>query len=780
MEIRKKVKKSVIDPLKDKNKIFRLNRFLSNWYVIPVFVLILDIILFLALNYVMNIIPNIGQLLRVEENAKFLLSWKNMFYIGKWKFVYKLFFFLIVIFDILFVFRVKEAFSDDYFNVGQKGRAEWATLQEIKDQYLEIDEKDTSYPGWGGCIVARYGDKLYIDQSDVSNVYFGISRGGKGEMFVIPSIEVYSRAENQPSIVAIDMKCEIYKMVKPMLEQRGYLTYFMNLPDPEHSMQFNILTDIIRLWKVGDQANAELLAKASSTMFFSGKESDSGDMKFFADVASDMCCAMVLASIEDCLEEDEKENRKREYVYRRKIEAFKKLPFEEQTKARKLYQERIEISEDVIMDGEILAIPDEIEFFTVDKYEKCINFYSIINIFTEISNIQVKNSNLTGVDLYFNNRPQFNRAKLRYIGTKVTGDRTKGSIFSEMLRKLGEFTYENIAKMTAESSLNIKDLGFGDKPIAVFLGVPSHDKSKYFLPTIFIKQVYFVLAQECIEHGKCKRKVKFIEDEFGNFPKIDGHETMVSFGAGLGMTFDIYLQDVQQAKDVYGDTYKTIINNCANKIWILSNDVDTSKEYSELLGTKSITDIQRVGTKFSLHKTYHENIAEEPLKRPEELRSLQQGECIVSRSIKRKDLKGRDVKPKPIQNTIENGQRFKFRYEYLTEIKNPEDVKLSEINTEDCSYINPRERVWDYHKTFQKFEEQQFLEEQMKIRDLSEKKRRALYASLEKAVGEDILTRWELTSDTEIDELMEKIRMTDEITEVQKRAIISVLEGERK
>lgn len=37
----------------------------------------------------------------------------------------------------------------------------------------------------------------------------------------------------------------------------------MNLTDPEHSMMYNCLTDIIVLWKNGDQANAELLAKAT-------------------------------------------------------------------------------------------------------------------------------------------------------------------------------------------------------------------------------------------------------------------------------------------------------------------------------------------------------------------------------------------------------------------------------------------------------------------------------------------------------------------------------------
>lgn len=778
--ISKRMKKSVIEPLKDKKKIFRVNRFLSNWYVLPIFTLLIDVVFILCLNYLFNSLGNLRLYFIDKENAALYFSWKNMFHLIERKGIYKVCIPVLSVLDILFIFKVKEAFSDDYFNVNQKGNAEWTSLEEIKEQYLEIDEKDTPYPGWSGCIISRYGDKLYIDQSDVNNIYIGMTRVGKGEMFAIPSIEVYSRAEKKKSLIVLDMKCSHYKMTKPMLESRGYDVYFMNLPDPEHSMMYNMLTDVIRLWKSGDELNAELLAKASSVMLFCGKESENGDMKYFADTASDMCCAMILASLEDCLEEDIKENKKRKEVYERKIAAFKSLPEEEKNKAVEIYKEKQNEVEDIIMDSEILAIPDTEEFFVTNFNERCINFYSMINIFTELSTIQVPESQLTGVDLYFNNRPEFNRAKLRYLGTKVTGDRTKGSVFSEMLRKLGEFTYESVAKMTAESSLDIRDIGFGDKPVAVFLGVPSHDKSKYFIPTLFLQQVYYVLAQECVEYGKCKRKVKVIGDEIGNFPRIDRFETQLSFGAGLGITYDLYIQDEQQMKEVYGENYKTIINNCSNKVWLLSNDPDTAKSFSEMLGTKSITDIQRVGSKYSLHKTYHENIAEEPLMRSEDLMNLKQGECIVYRATTRTDLEGHDITAKPIFNSIENGQRFKYRYQYLPEIKNEDEVRLSEINPWDCSYINPRKRVWDYKKTFDKLKDQQYKEESHKLGDMSEKKYKAFNTALKKAFGDDILKRWELNSETKIEEIILKIKDTDEIKNEKKRPLLSVLEGELK
>ena len=193
----KKQIKGVFKDFRNPKKIFRINRLLSNWYVLPIILIIIDIILILGVNYFAVTIGNMSLLSTGKISKEVCFSWKNMFHMGRWKGIYKLLVPVLAVLDVMFTFRIKEAFSDDYFNVGQKGTASWTTLDEIREQYLEIDEKDTPFPGWGGCIVARYEDKLFIDQTDVNNLYIGISRGGKGEIFVVPSIEVYSRAEKQ-------------------------------------------------------------------------------------------------------------------------------------------------------------------------------------------------------------------------------------------------------------------------------------------------------------------------------------------------------------------------------------------------------------------------------------------------------------------------------------------------------------------------------------------------------------------------------------------------------
>ena len=78
--------------------------------------------------------------------------------------------------------------------------------------------------------------------------------------------------------------------------------------------------------------------------------------------------------------------------------------------------------------------------------------FSIINTFTELGASKI-NPMITKLDIYFSERPMMDRAKMKYASVEVTGDRTKGSIYSEMLSKLTLFTYQSLARMTAESTM---------------------------------------------------------------------------------------------------------------------------------------------------------------------------------------------------------------------------------------------------------------------------------------------------------------------------------------
>ena len=735
------IKNSLIQPAKDQGSLMRLNYFISNKYILFIIIILVDIFLFFLFNYVINVIAAIPSWLNDLDHGNSYFSIGNI--IPRYNTAssvtiafYVISYIFILVYDFILIYRVRSYLSDTAINVGQKGDQRWSTIDEIKKEYKEISEKNNPYPGNPGIPICRYRDNFYIDDNFVNNLIIGITRSGKDEMFLLPSEEIYSRAENQPSLIISDPKLGAYKASKEMLEKRGYDVYLFNLDDPLHSMGFNPLKEILAYYKNNDSANAELLAQSFSYSVFD-PDSQHGDAKYFASTAASLLTGLIIAHIDDCL----RENQKQKY--------------------------------------------EHTDFI---NYEKAINLYSIINLFTELSRQKIPNTpNMSMLDIYFNERPALDRAKMKYAAVEVASDRTKGSVYSSMLEKLTIFTYENIAKMTVESSINLSDIGFGDKPIAIFLGIPDYDKSAHFLSSVFIRQVYFVLAKKCGKVGHCKRPVKFQLNEFGNIPRIEALSTIMTECLERKISFDFYIQSYSQVSSLYGDDADTIIGNCGNQIYLMTNDDNTAEKYSKLLGNETVTDLQRTGSKLSLHKTLMESTIEKPLLRPNELMELKEGFCVIKRVMKRRDLEGEKIVPHPIFNCDEFETTFKYRYMYLQDVMpNPSDINLDTINTEDRSHIKLSDCVWDYNLTFRQFDEMKYesvdkehsasASRNNRRQKVSDSTLATINSLLLSSIGED----YQLESNIFIDDAIRKIESAPLRDEIEKKTILAVLNAEKR
>ena len=619
-------------------------------------------------------------------------------------------------------------------DVGQKGTSRWTSRDELAEQYRLVPEKTYSFPGGGGVPIARTETGIYIDDSPVNNLIIGISRSGKGELVVFPEIDIYSRAEKKASLVINDPKLELCAATMDKLKERGYEVHVLNLVDPIMSMGYNPLTAIVDEYKTGNEAGAEELCAALCYSIFNSAADTAGDGKFWADNSTALLSALILASCEDNLKADEIENARRKSNVdaenqARKLAAIKALSEEERKKyyisieIQQILAENPEASDEAISETilgsslqncislvqELRKSPvdvnyDKLIFTPTNDNEKKINMYSIINTFSMLSSTKY-NSAKNMLDIYFESRPEGDRARLKYATIGTAGDKTKGSIYSNTLSRLQVFTYENIAKMTAKSSVDMLSVGFGDKPVAIFLGLPDYDRSNWFIATVFIRQLYYTLAKAATHtpSGKCKNEVVFILDEFGNMPPIDDMSNIITVCLGRNIRFNLVIQDFAQISNLYGDNAATIRSNCANQIYIMTNDKDTAEAYSNLLGNETYTNINRSGKRFSLDKEYIENQEERPLLNSNELMNLQEGEMIVTRVIKRRDLRKKSIIPHPIASMGE--YRMKYRYEYL--LDDFPNRTLSEItDIEMIDKINLSAITWScetYLKRFKVF-----------------------------------------------------------------------------
>lgn len=702
----KTIKKNITNDIAEtkNNKILmRINKLFAKWHILIITVIIIDILFFLAMNYLLNICLSFLSLIRNPDSFSYSLT--NAFKISKnCEIIYLLMFILLMYIDIKFIYGVRVYWKD--YNVGQKGTEQWATLDELKEQYKAVPELKEEFEGRGGVLISRYEDKILIDDKAVNNLIIGCTRSGKGENFIFPMIDVYSRSEEKASLIVTDPKLELYKSSYKILKSRGYDVYLLNLQNPDYSMKYNPLSPAVQLYKDGNIDDAEMMARTIGYSIFQANELQ-GEDKFWDSSSAFAVQALILAHIDDCLKLDRKQTEKNKHIAIKKyIEQVKKNDNEQGKQLELIYKisrlqkeikniTNVQIAE--ILGTDIQTVNDysgvyidefeDVQYEICTDNEKCITLYSIVNTFTELMRVQISQKQ-TALDFYFSSRPVGDRAKLAYSGIEAAGSRTKGSIISVTLAQINIFVSNKIARMMSDNSVNLEDVGFGKKPIAIFLSIPGLDSSNSFIASMFIKQLNYILAQKATlsPTGKCQRQVVHILDEVCNIPKIDKLDTYVSLGLGLNLYYNIIIQEFAQLNKTYGDSAKTITSNCGNLIYILTNDDETAKKISTLIGNETITNISRTGSKLSLDKSLTENYDEKPLLNYSQLMHLHEGENVIKRVMTRKDLQGNDIESKPIFNRGET--RFKYRYQYLQEyFPNPDSVDFYSLGCKSLSDV---------------------------------------------------------------------------------------------
>ena len=772
---------SILKKTEKEKRVMQLNRILAEKENVRKLLFVIDIFFAVCFNFLINTLvelfteENIWGILKIFPLPKgIIIFW--------W--LYLIFLLFLLICDITWAYKIKVSFSEENFNVNQKGSSRFTTVKELKQQYRQIDEREGEYDGLPGFLISTYEGKHFIDDGNTNTITIGITRAGKDKIYVEPNTNNYSRAKIKPSMVITALKGEEYRAAKKRLEKRGYKTLLYNLSNPKYSISINYLANMLKLYKQGDYATAELMAYSYSYSIFCAGEKTKAENDFFTENAAALFSALIIAHITDCLEEDEKYNHIRKLKFQEKQEKFLDLPEEEQEQARenlKKYQ-----GEDYVLDDTVHYIPDDVTFEKIEKYEKCVNIYSIIVMFSELSRKRDANG-ISELDRYFNMRPATDRAKLKYLSIDLASDRASGDIYSSMAIKLTNFSNDAIIKISLENELDMEELGFGEQPIALFIVFPDYDSSLHTLASILIRQSYIMLSRMCDEHMTCKRPVKYILNEFGNMPLIEGMTNMLTVGLGRNITFDLYIQSIKRIQKIYGDKdAATIIANCGNQIYLMGNDTETAEYFSKMLGEITYIDIQRSGSKLSLDKTFTERTEKKPLMSASDLRELKKGHSVVRRAMKRTDLEGNDIRPRPIYNCAEDGTKLKFSYDYLQGIlEDPRSIRLSEIAPKTKEISNIEEYIMDFDKVMKRLEEnvpapKKRKKELPKVKTLASLSQRH-YALLESCamdgIGEDYKEILNWSYKLPLQELYQKIEGLEFMKKESQKTMLSILEG---
>lgn len=720
------------------------------------------------------------------------------------------------------------------YNNNEEGDDRFATEKDIHHQYKKVPNKNQTYPGEGGVPVlhetkgnlagltlrtqmqwqnrkvSRYITKAetilgnlsipsgyyYIDDSTTNMLGIGMTRSGKGEGHIMPSIDINSRAEIQPSLVIADPKGEHYQSSYKTMRKRGYDVNVLSFQNMDWSMSYNPLALAIDAAQKGyyEMTQTRVNAVAEAIYRKTKPGMGNGNAKYWEDTSISLFNAIAMALIDRASETAKNgEDDAWDTVTVRNIAKF----------LTDLGSEEVFVNDF----GEIVENPDK--------------------------NQQVKKK--SKITVYFDNLRQINQkqfskfrdmADLNFRSSDFASEETKGNVFSSMMSGINLFLQDNIAKLTSKNSIDLESVGFprrlsvkfrssssqnminnfahqtakititseeswgattrtvthvkeatalidgegyltyviapklpdhfivtidfnhpnndgsaiqehyyqfsaekvyqqrdkvicldeynkkpildyikvsiltqpeanllqeddihliySDHPKVIYLVTPPNRTEYNGIVSLFLDQLFNANYELALSNGrKCVNRILHILDEFTNIPAILHMETKISIGLGQNILYYLWIQNLEQLVDKYGENIAaTIQDNCSLKIYVKSTSDKTNSRFSKDLGSRTITRRRRSS---NILDEANPNVAiENPrqdLLTPTQLAKLQEGEAVILRGVKGRDNAGRKITTDPI--FCHEKTSFPYRYMFLQE-EFDQSMTLADIPVESA------------------------------------------------------------------------------------------------
>ncbi len=478
-----------------------------------------------------------------------------------------------------------------------KGQANSVDSPLENSRFLTDKERDSYFPGFDfakageskvdGVPVRAVLDKRGRLQVNVlggaHSLVIGATGSGKTTTFINPMIQIIGATASGSSMIMTDPKGELFSLHSKFLQSRGYNVMVLDLRDTYSSYRWNPLESIWDMYQQYVEAGKGIFVHRDS----------------YADY--------------DMPAEGTIEAGSTWYEYRGKAWASRQQLVDTLSVARqKIYDEMYEDLNDLvsvmvpveskddpvwekgarsIVMATLLAMLEDSEDPSLGMTRDKFNFFNLNKI---LSNSE---DNFQALKDYFAGRSPLSSAVSLSRQVLSAADSTLSSYMSIAFDKLSMFNDRGLCGLTAATDINPTD--FANKPTALFMKIPDEKDTRHGLAAVFILCMYKALIKVASgrEDLSLPRNVYFILDEFGNMPKIEKFDKMITVGRSRKIWFNMVVQSYSQLNNVYGEQVADIVkSNCGVKMFIGSNDIGTCKEFSELCGNVTVSTRSVSGT----------------------------------------------------------------------------------------------------------------------------------------------------------------------------------------
>lgn len=471
-----------------------------------------------------------------------------------------------------------------------KGNGDIESVLE-NSRFMKDNERDKNFPAftYGNiaqakkdgvpvrAVINRKGELEGNFMPGAHSLIIGATGSGKTTTFVNPMIQLLASTNCGSSMIMTDPKGELFDMHSQYLKDRGYEVRLLDLRDTYQSSRWNPLETVWDMYqeyvKTGEGIKAHRDAMG-----------DYPDLKVMDEVPESGAIWIEWngRAYSDARHAEDDIAVTKQRIYDEMYEDLNDLiscicPIENEKDP--LWEKG---ARSLIL-ATCLAMLEDSTDSRLNMTKEKFNFYNINKILSNSS------EEYKAVKEYFEGRSKLSQAVTLSRQVLAAADQTMMSYMSIIFDKLSLFNDLGLCGLTSATDIVAED--FARKPTALFMKIPDEKDTRHGLAALFILCMYKALIKvaSAREDLSLPRNVYFILDEFGNMPRIEKFDKMITVGRSRKIWFNMIVQSYSQLSNVYGDKVADIVkSNCAMKMFIGSNDIGTCKEFSELCGNKTV------------------------------------------------------------------------------------------------------------------------------------------------------------------------------------------------
>ena len=482
-------------------------------------------------------------------------------------------------------------FGDGRGLLGKKGKVDVVQGSLENSRFLTDNERDKYFPGHtykqlgqvkkDGIPVRAVLDKKNNLQVNflpgAHSLIIGATGSGKTTTFINPMIQLLASTAAGSSMIMTDPKGELFDLHSAYLVSRGYKVLLLDLRDTYSSSRWNPLDGIWDMYQEYVEAGKGIKFHKDDMSKYPDLKRMDGEGKPGEPWAE--WRGKAYSDLSHC-QDDVSVTRQKFYdeMYEDLNDLISVIcPIENEKDP--VWEKG---ARSIIM-STCLAMLEDSEDERLGMTKEKFNFFNINKALTN------SEDEFATLKEYFQGRNKLSQAYTLSRQVMSAADTTLSSYMSITFDKLNMFNDRGLCGLT--SATDVEAEKFAEQPTALFMKIPDEKDTRHGLAAVFILCMYKALIKvaSAREDLSLPRNVYFILDEFGNMPKIEKFDKMITVGRSRKIWFNMVVQSYSQLNNVYGEKVADIVkSNCGMKMFIGSNDIGTCEEFSKLCGNMTV------------------------------------------------------------------------------------------------------------------------------------------------------------------------------------------------